>query len=95
MARISGGGRGGREIPGLHDALLAAARRVDDSWHIETNCGCCESVEVLASGQPCMVGGQEIWRATFDRRYPALWDEFMHDNGWYVVRGDRLTPGGD
>jgi hypothetical protein len=95
MARISGGGRGGREIPGLHDALLAAARRVDDSWHIETNCGCCESVEVLASGQPCMVGGQEIWRAMFDRRYPALWDEFMHDNGWHVVRGDRLTPGGD
>jgi hypothetical protein len=95
MARISRGGRGGREIPGLHDALLAAARRVDDSWHIETGCGCCESVEVLASGQPCMVGGQEIWRAMFDRRYPALWDEFMHDNGWHVVRGDRLTPGDD
>jgi len=95
MARISRGGRGGREIPGLHDALLAAARRVDDSWHIETNCGCCESVEVLASGQPCKVGGQEILRATSMRRYPALWDEFMHDNGWYVLRGDRLTPGGD
>ena len=95
MARISRGGRGGREIPGLHDALLAAARRSDDHWHIETGCLCCESVEVLASGQPCMVGGQEIWRAMFDRRYPALWDEFMHDNGWHVVRGDRLTPAGD
>ena len=95
MARISRGGRGGREIPGLHDALLAAARRFDDSWHIETGCGCCESVEVLASGQPCMVGGQEIWRATFDRRYPERGDEFMHDKSWYVVRGDRLTPAGD
>ena len=95
MARRDGGGRGGREIPGLHDALLAAARRSDDSWHIETDCLGCVRVAALASGKPVTVGGETIWRAMFDRRYPAQWDEFMNDKGGYVVSGDRLAPADD
>jgi hypothetical protein len=95
MARRAGGGRGGREIPGLHDALLAAARRSDDSWHIGTGCGCCVRVAALASGKPVTVEAETIWRAMWDRHYPARWDEFMNDKGWYTVTGDRLTPADD
>jgi hypothetical protein len=95
MARRASGGRGGREIPGLHDALLADARRSDDSWHIDKDCGVCERVAALVSGQPVVYSGESIWRAMFDRRYPARWDEFMNDKGRYTVSGDRLTPADD
>lgn len=92
------GGRGGREMPGLHDALLARARRFDAAWHREYQpvCGSCESVAELASGKPVTVNGETIWSAMFDRRDPARWDEFMHDKSWYLLTpGDRLTPAGD
>jgi hypothetical protein len=91
MARREGGGRGGREIPGLHDALLARARRTDDSWHIETDCLCCAHVAALVSGKPTTEGWEMIWRALYDRHYPERWDEFLHNKGWYTVTGDRLV----
>jgi hypothetical protein len=94
MARRSSG-RGGRDIPGLHDALLAAARRFDDSWHIDKDCGCCAEVAALASGEPVVYSGERIWRAMFDRRYPNRWEEFMRDKSQYTVTGDRLTPAAD
>jgi hypothetical protein len=91
------GGRGGRVIPGLHEALLAAARRFDDSWHREYQpvCGSCVRVEALVSGQPVVYGGESIWHALFDPRYPDRWDEFLHDESLYTVTGDRLTPAED
>jgi hypothetical protein len=97
MARREGGGRGGREIPGLHDALLAYARRFDDSWHREYQpvCGSCVRVEALVSGKPINFEAETIARAMFDRQYPARWDEFMHDKSQYTVTGDRLTPADD
>jgi hypothetical protein len=42
-----------------------------------------------------MVGGQEIWRAMFDRRYPNRGEEFLRDESLYTVSGDRLTPADD
>jgi hypothetical protein len=82
-------------MAGLHDALLAAARRDDDSWHIDKDCGVCERVAALVSGKPVTVEAETIWRAMFDRRDPARWDEFMNDKGMYTVSGDRLTPADD
>jgi hypothetical protein len=94
MARRDGG-RGGRVIPGLHDALLARARRDDDHWHIKTDCHVCVRVAALASGEPVVYGGDKLWSAMFDRRYPDRNPEFFHDESLYVVTGDRLTPAGD
>ena len=92
MARRDGGGRGGRVLPGLHEALLAAARRFDESWHIDHDCGCCERVAALEAGQARVYRGHDLWHALFERRYPDRNPDLLHDQTLYVVTGDRLTP---
>ena len=92
MARRSGGGRGGRTIPGLSAALSVWYRAFGQHWESQRSL---DFADTLDRGEPVTVDGEKIWSAMFDRRYPNRQEEFMHDKSWYVVRGDRLTPAGD
>ena len=92
MARRSGGGRGGRDVPGLAAALTAWYRASGQHWESQRSLDFADAIE---RGEPVTVDGEKIWRAMFDRRYPTRWEEFLHDKGLYTVTGDRLTPADD
>ena len=88
MARRDGG-RGGRDIPDLSPALAGWYRAFGLQWASPDSLAFADAIE---RGERVRVDGETVWRAMFDRRYPARWDEFIRDKGLYVVTGDRLTP---
>ena len=92
MARRSGGGRGGRDVPGLAAALTAWYRASGQHWESQRSLDFADAIERC---EPVTVDGENVWRAMFDCRYPTRWEEFMHDKSLYTVSGDRLTPEGD
>lgn len=88
MVRRVGGGR--RSINGLWSALMAEAQRMDAHWHVAVDCGACEWLDTLNSGEPVQVEAEKVWRVLWDERHPRDFDEFLRDGGWYVVTGDRI-----
>ena len=90
MARRDGG-RGGHDVPGLSAALSVWYRAFGQQWASQRSLDFADAID---RGEPVTVDGETIWRALFDRRYPADWEEFIRDKGLYAVTGDRLTPAG-
>lgn len=91
MARVSGAGGSRRTIRGLHDALLAHWRAFDAHWHVPDDCGPCRRVAALEDGEPMTFPGKSLWKALFDERRPGMFDELMHDETLYEVRGDVIA----
>ena len=84
MARRSGGGRGGHNIPGLAAALADHSRAFGRHWASQASLDLADAID---RGEPVTVDGEKIWRAMFERRYPARWEEFIRDKGMYTVTG--------
>ena len=92
MARRQDAGRG-QLIPGLSAALAARESSFDAKFCLApfgAPCGWCERRDLLLAGRPVTVTGEAIWRALFNPAVPRVWGEFMLDESWYVVTGDRF-----
>ena len=92
MARRAGGRGGGHDVPGLAAALADHSRDFGRQWASQASLAFADAID---RGDPVTVDGETVWRAMFERRYPARWEEFIRDKGMYTVTGDRLTPADD
>ena len=92
MARRSGGGRGGRVIPGLHEKFLSRAVASHDKWHIERGCEGCGRLASLDAGEPHISTGMGVWSVLFNPHFPDRNPEFFHDETLYTVTGDLIVP---